>query len=165
MTSAKPLFIAWAKQDDAPLLVPLLSALYQHDVPDAPAPSRDSIVAHVVELLVPTTPHRLAIAWAPDGQAVGLAAVAAFVSISDPRPERRRQMELKELFVCEDCRSAKIGSDLMAWVEAEARAAGACRIDWHVKQDNTRGIAFYRRHGAGIVDNRLSMRKLLLPAE
>ncbi len=50
----------------------------------------------------------------------------------------------------------------MARVRDHALAVGACRIDWHVKRDNHRGIAFYQGLGAKVVENRLSMR--LYPA-
>lgn len=50
---------------------------------------------------------------------------------------------------------------LMAWIEKEAIRAGACRIDWHVKGDNHRGITLYRRQGAKMVSSRRRMRKRL----
>ena len=153
--------ISWAAPDDAARLRPLFRSLYAHDVPDAPEPTEASLEAHLERLLHPQSPHRLVIAWAADGSAVGLAAVAAFVSVSDPRPEKWSQMELKELYVLPEARASGIGAALMRWVEAEARAQGVCRIDWHVKCDNRRGIAFYERMGAKTVENRLSMRKTL----
>lgn len=162
MQPANSFNVAWAKRDDAPLLVPLLTALYDHDVPEAPAPTRDVVDRHIALLLAPDTPHRLAIAWNENACAVGLAAVARFVSISDPRPNRWIQMELKELFVMAEFRSAGLGQLLIGWIEEQARAMGACRIDWHVKKDNARGIAFYERLGGEVVENRMSMRKPLL---
>jgi ribosomal protein S18 acetylase RimI-like enzyme len=143
-------------------LVPLLAALHAHEAPGVPERPREAVLAHAAQLLDPATPHRLAVAWAPDGTAVGLAAVAVFVSVSDPRPTHRKQMELKELFVLPEHRQSTIGSGLMAWIEKAARAAGACRIDWHVRRDNQRGLAFYRRHGAIVVESRASMRKSLV---
>ncbi len=159
MSGAGSFHIAWARQDDARLLVPLLMSLYEHDLPEAPAPTPELAARHVSRLLEPDTPHKLAIAWSQDGQAVGLSAVARFVSVSDPRPDRWTQMELKELFVLHEYRGAGVGQLLMDWVESAARTMGACRIDWHVKKDNMRGIAFYERLGAAVVENRLSMRK------
>lgn len=91
-----------------------------------------------------------------------MAAVAIFVSISDPRPDYSRQMELKELFVLPELRGTRIGETLLMWIEKEALAAKAHRIDWHVKRDNHRAIAFYQRFGATPVENRLSMRKSLV---
>jgi GNAT superfamily N-acetyltransferase len=161
LSGAGSFHIAWARQDDAGLLAPLLMSVYEHDLPEAPAPTPEVAARHVSRLLEPDTPHKLAIAWSQDVQAVGLAAVARFVSVSDPRPDRWTQMELKELFVLQEYRSAGVGQLLMDWVESAARAMGACRIDWHVKKDNLRGIAFYERLGAAVVENRLSMRKTL----
>ncbi len=153
--------IDWAAPEDAPALAPVMRALYAHDVPDAPAPTETALQDHLSHLLDPATPHRLVVARDADGRVLGLAAVGLFVSVSDPRPERWHQMELKELFVLEEARSAGIGAALMAWIEAEARRIGVCRIDWHVKRDNHRGIAFYERFGAHVVETRLSMRKVL----
>jgi len=162
MSQLEPFNIAWANKGDATKLVPLLTALYKHDVPEAPEPTRDVVERHLALLLEPETPHRLAIVWTEESVAVGLAAVARFISISDPRPERWSQMELKELFVLPEYRSGGLGQALMNWIEAKAGTEGACRIDWHVKRDNERGIAFYERFGASVVENRLSMRKSLL---
>ena len=161
MNSPVPFSISWASKEDAELLPPLFSMLYKHDVPEAPEPPNDVAKAHIAQLLDPGTPHKLAIAWREDRTAVGLAAVAIFVSISDPRPDRWKQMELKELFILPEYRGARVGAALLDWVEQQAMAAGACRIDWHVKKENHRGISFYQRNGAHIVDNRLSMRKPL----
>lgn len=155
--------IAWATAADAAALVPLLRALHLHDVAGASSPDEAMLAAHAARLLEPATPHRLAIAWADDGRPVGLAAVGRLLSISDPRPDHAGQMELKELFVLAEARGEGVGEQLMAWVEGEARAAGIARIDWHVKRDNQRGIAFYERLGGHIVEGRLSMRKSLRP--
>ena len=143
----------------------MMLELYAHDVPEAAVPSRETVRKHLDLLLDCETPHRLAIAWGADRQPRGLAAVALFVSVSDPRPDRWRQMELKELFVMPDHRDAGIGVALVAWIEAQAQAKGVCRIDWHVKSDNHRGIAFYERFGGQIIINRLSMRKPLNTSE
>jgi GNAT superfamily N-acetyltransferase len=154
--------IRWATAKDADRLLPLLSALYAHDTPDAEAPDQDTITAHVALLLDTGNPHKLAIAWSKEGRAVGLASVALFTSLSDPRPDRWRQMELKELFVLPGNRGQGLGQSLFTWVEAHARQNGAHRMDWHVKADNVRGIEFYKRLGADIVPNRRSMRRTLL---
>jgi len=161
LSGAGSIHVTWARHNDAGRLVPLLMSLYAHDLPDTPLPTPEIADRHVSRLLEPDTPHKLAIAWSPDGQAIGLAAVARLVSVSDPRPDRWTQMELKELFVLPDHRSAGVGQLLIDWVESAAMAMGACRIDWHVKKDNLRGIAFYERFGAAVVENRLSMRKTL----
>ncbi|MEM1265774.1 MAG: GNAT family N-acetyltransferase [Pseudomonadota bacterium] len=156
------LHIRWAKPLDADALNPLLRALYRHDVPEAPAPTDETVAAHVARLVHAYTPHRLAVAWDNGGTAVGLAAVGTFVSVSDPRPERWTHQELKEIFVLPERRGIGIGTALMSWIERQARRQGVCRLDWHVKRDNLRSIAFYERLGARIVDGRMSVRKELL---
>lgn len=153
--------ISWANLSDAGSMVPLFEELYRHEGTGSILTDEVGVLDHVKLLLDPSTPHKLAMAWDHDGRAIGLAAAGIFISISDPRPSHRMQMELKELFVLPQLRGAGIGQALIVWIEAEAIRAGACRIDWHVKSDNHRGIAFYRRQGARIVENRRSMRKLL----
>ncbi len=157
-TTAAPLRIAFAKAGDGAALVPLLTALYRHDVPQAAPPAADTVIAHVTRLLDPANPHRLLIAWDIDNHALGLAAMAVLTAVSDPRPDRWTQVEMKELFVLPGFRGLGIGRALMAGVRDHALAVGACRIDWHVRRDNHRGIAFYRGLGAEIVENRHSMR-------
>jgi GNAT superfamily N-acetyltransferase len=159
MVNKNPFRIRWANYEDADLLIPLLMALYKHDVPDAPTPTCDSVSLHINNLLDTKTPHKLAIILNNKKLAVGLAAIAKFISISDPRPDNWIQLELKELFILEKYRNVGLGLTIMNWVEAEAKSVGACRIDWHVKKENTRGISFYEDFGASIVMNRLSMRK------
>ena len=153
--------ISWARAEDSKALVPLIKALYRHDVPDAEEPSLSEVSAHISLLTDPATPHRLAIAWENENLAIGLAAVAIFVSVSDPRPDRWRQAELKELFVLPDFRGEGVGAVLLDWVEEHAIGSDACRLDWHVKSENERGISFYQSRGATVVSNRLSMRKCL----
>lgn len=155
--------ICWAEPHHGEALIPLLRALHEHDVPDYTDVDDDEIAAHVERLLNPSTPHRLVLALDDREQAIGLAAVATFISISDLRHNRYKQMELKELFVMPDHRGLGIGEALLAWIEKEAKENGTSRLDWHVKRDNHRGIAFYKRFGATIVEDRLSMRKLVIP--
>lgn len=121
----------------------------------------EEIRNHIELLLSPAAPHRLAIAWSNDQKAIGLAAAAIFISVNDPRPYHRVQVEMKELFVLEEYRNQGVGEKLVAWVEAYAQEHNADRFDWHVDQRNTKGISFYERIGARIVENRLSMRKNL----
>ena len=152
--------ISWAEPKDWQALVPLILALYSHDMPDAGTPTLADVEKHIALLTDPETPHQLAIAWRRDGVAMALAAVAVFVSVSDPRRGHWRQIEMKELFVLPDFRGQKVGAALFDWIKNWALANGVSRMDWHVKSDNHRGISFYERHGAEVVSDRLSMRKL-----
>lgn len=151
--------ICWAEPHHGEALIPLLRALHEHDVPDYANVDDSEIAAHVERLLNPSTPHRLVLALVDREQAIGLAAVATFISISELRHDRCKQMELKELFVMPDYRGLGIGEALLIWIEKEAKRNGASRLDWHVKRDNHRGVAFYQRFGATVVEDRLSMRK------
>ena len=133
--------------------------LYNDDPSPGQVPTPQSAAEHIAEILAPTTPHRLALAF-KEATPIGLAAVGFFLSINEAQKDRRRQMELKELFVMPTYRSAGVGKTLMDWVEKQAARRGVHRIDWHVKSGNARGIAFYKHLGGEIVDDRLSMRKL-----
>lgn len=152
--------IRWAAAGDAQALAPILRALHTHDVLDAAHLSDADFLDHAARLTSDAASHRLLLAW--DGDAVvGLAALGLFLSISDPRPERRVQVELKELFAMPAQRGAGVGARLLEVAEEWARAAGASRIDWHVKAGNTAGIAFYERWGGRMLDGRKSIRKAL----
>lgn len=151
--------ISWAKQDDAAALVPLLSALHLNDVAGASMPEPDVVLSHAQLLIDPATPHRLALAWDHQGMAIALAAVGRFVSVSDLRPKNALQFELKELFVLPEARGQKVGATLFEWIVNQAEAEGVCRIDWHVRRQNQRGIEFYERLGGHTVEDRLSMRR------
>ena len=154
--------ISWARSEDRQALTPLLLALYAHEAPEAGTPTLKDVEDHIALLTDPTTPHKLAIAWNQEGIAIALAAVAVFISVSDPRRDHWRQIEMKELFVLPEFRGQKIGAALFEWIEDWAVANGVSRMDWHVKSDNRRGISFYERNGAKIVPGRLSMRKRLI---
>ena len=153
--------LSWATKDDADLLPGILRSLYRHDVPDAPEPTEDQITDHIHDLLSGATPHRLLLAKDQQGRIIGLAAIALFTSVSDPRLSHRRQIELKELYVLPECRGEGVGEALFHWIKTHAKSVGAHRIDWHVKRDNARGIGFYHRQDAQIVQTRLSMRLIL----
>ncbi len=52
---------------------------------------------------------------------------------------------LQDLFVAESARNLGVGRALIEAVEGEARAAGASRVDWLTKEDNTTARALYDR--------------------
>lgn len=156
--SGPPLYIAWAEEKDIAALIPLMLALYDDDPSEGQAPTNESAARHVAQILAPSTPHRLALAF-QDGAPIGLAAVAFILSINEARPERWRQMELKELFVLPEHRDAGVGAALMNWITERAKEARDHRMDWHVKAGNARAQAFYRRFGGVVVEDRRSMRK------
>lgn len=60
---------------------------------------------------------------------------------------------LDDLFVDSDYRSLGIGLLLIQELAKIAEENGCKRIDWIVAKDNALGQAFYRRHGAKILDS------------
>ena len=76
--------ITWATRKDTKALCPLFNALYKQSIPEASSISRYQTLKHIKRLLNPTTPHRLVIAWSKNGDAIGLAAIATFVSVDTP---------------------------------------------------------------------------------
>lgn len=145
-------------QSQYPSLVDLLCELYAY-YNDGAQVARELVRAHLLEnLLAEGSPLRLAVASFDDGQVAGLAAVHLTHSLVEPAPERRRQCQLKELYVRKGRRSRGVGRALMAWVARYAVENGCCRIDWSVKASNTRGMAFYESVGAELVAERLSYR-------
>jgi GNAT superfamily N-acetyltransferase len=100
----------------------------------------------------------LAVASGNDGGVVGLAAITLVYSLVDFAAEKRKQCQLKELYVKSSERSQGVGKALMSWVARYAFENGCSRIDWPVKASNARGISFYEALGAGRVVDRLSYR-------
>lgn len=139
-------------------LIDLLCELNCFYRPNGPA-SREDVREHAAQnLLSRDAPHRLVVAARPDNTVIGLAAVALVFSLVEPELERRKQCQLKELFVSSSERGKGVGRALMRWVASYAIANGCNRIDWPVKAGNGRGIAFYQRLGAKPVAERLSYR-------
>jgi len=89
---------------------------------------------------------------------LGFAAISLTFSLVEPAPDRRRQCWLKELYVRESHRGMGVGETLMTWVARYAIENACCRVDWPVRASNSRGISFYERLGAKLVDDRLSYR-------
>ncbi|MBM3116479.1 GNAT family N-acetyltransferase [Jeongeupia naejangsanensis] len=121
--------------------------------------AREVVREHLLEhLLSPGSPLRLVVAISDDGVVEGFAAIAPTYSLVEPMPDRRRQIQLKELFVRSAWRGCGVGRALMAWVAQHAVDTGCHRVDWSVKASNARGIAFYEGLGAKQVVDRLSYR-------
>ena len=129
---------------------------YYHEGSSVP---REMARSYLVDkLLGADSPLRLVVACEDDGRVLGLAAISLTYSLVDPRPEQRRQCQLKELYVRSSARSAGVGKAIMAWVAQYAADHGCRRIDWPVKASNARGIAFYQGLGAEQFVERLSFR-------
>ena len=111
-----------------------------------------------INLLAPNSSVQLVVAADDDGTVVGFAAVALFHSLVDPRPDRRGQMLLKELYVRQARQGQGIGKALMAWIARHALERGCARVDWHVSSTNKPALGFYRSMNAQHVAGRLNYR-------
>lgn len=60
---------------------------------------------------------------------------------------------LDDLFVDPDQRSRGIGRELLVAVADQALARGCARLEWLVATTNERGLAFYRRCGASVLES------------
>lgn len=139
-------------------LVDLLCELHAY-YNDGSTVARDLVRSYLVEnLLAADSPLRLAVAFHDDDRVLGFAAISQTYSLVDPAPEKRRHLWLKELYVRASARGRGVGRALMLWVARHAVQNGCRRIDWPVKANNVRGIAFYESLGAARVGDRLSYR-------
>jgi len=119
----------------------------------------DDVRSNLVDnLLAPHSPVRLVVAADDDGTVIGFAAFMLFHSLADPRPPRRGQMLLKELYVRQARQGSGVGKALMAWLAREALARGCARMDWHVSATNKPALSFYRALHAQHVAGRLNYR-------
>ncbi len=121
--------------------------------------SRALVREHLLGNLVGAgSPHRLVVASEDGETVVGLAAITLVCSLVDFAADKRKQCQLKELYVRPLARSQGVGKALMSWVARHALENGCCRMDWPVQASNTRGIAFYEGLGAVQLAERLSYR-------
>ncbi|MES2950688.1 MAG: GNAT family N-acetyltransferase [Pseudomonadota bacterium] len=138
-------------------LIDLLCELHTYYNQGSVVP-RALVAEHLVEnLLGNASPHRLVVA-SSGGEVVGLAAITLVYSLVDFAADKRKQCQLKELYVRSSHRSQGAGKALMSWVARHALENGCHRMDWPVKASNAKGISFYESLGAGLVDDRLSFR-------
>lgn len=146
---ARPSFaIRLIEPHERPALAPLLAELLDHYAMDSPG--EDAIRRALgeqppgVEMLV---------AFAAAGP-VGFASFAQLFPglASDP------QIYMKELYVEAGWRSAGVGEALMRALARVGAARGCTRVDWSTSQANERGIAFYHRIGAHVVEDKVYFR-------
>jgi GNAT superfamily N-acetyltransferase len=120
---------------------------------------RATVREHLLEnFLAAGSPHRLVVASSDDGEVVGLAAITLVYSLVDFAADKRKQCQLKELYVKSAKRSMGVGRLLLSWVARFALDNGCSRIDWPVNASNARGLSFYEGLGARRVVERLSYR-------
>ncbi|MCD4504925.1 GNAT family N-acetyltransferase [Chromobacterium piscinae] len=89
-----------------------------------------------------------------DGQAMGLASF----SLLYPAPEYGGQLFMKDLFAIQEARGRGIGKALMQALARHALKTGCKRMDWTAERGNVDAIEFYRRIGAGIVEEKVYYR-------
>jgi GNAT superfamily N-acetyltransferase len=139
-------------------LVDLLCELHRYYNEESTV-APDMVRSYLVEdLLADHSGLQLVVAFDDTHHVLGFAAISLTYSLVEPAPGRRRHCWLKELYVRESHRGVGVGEALMTWVARYAVENACCRIDWPVKVSNSRGIAFYERLGAKLVDDRLSYR-------
>ena len=132
-----------------------MCVFYSDEEPIAVEDVRSNLVDN---LLAPHSPARLVVAADDDGAVVGFAAFVLFHSLADPRPSRRGQMLLKELYVRQARQGSGVGKALMAWLARHAVERGCARMDWHVSATNKPALSFYRALNAQHVAGRLNYR-------
>ena len=148
-------FVAANQHEDLIDLMHEMCVFYSDEEPVAVEDVRCNLFDN---LLAPQSPVRLVVAADDDGTVVGFAAFALFHSLVDPRPPRRGQLLLKELYVRQARQGQGIGKALMAWVARHAVERGCARMDWHVSASNKPALAFYRSLNAQHVAGRLNYR-------
>lgn len=146
------------REDQHESMIGLLAEIHAY-YNDGAVISHEIIREHLLgNLLSPISPHRLVVFSHDDGFVAGFAAITFVYSLVDFTPEKRKHCQLKELYVRSSMRSNGIGHALMSWVARHAMENGCYRIDWPVKAENAKGIAFYKSIGAEQVVDRLSFR-------
>ncbi|QSJ19285.1 GNAT family N-acetyltransferase [Nostoc sp. UHCC 0702] len=94
-----------------------------------------------------------------DGHAIGLATYHFNYSTFLAKPG----IWLDDLYVIAEYRSQQVGQALMLRLRQIAQAKGCGRIDWTVAVSNERGIKFYEKMGANII-NKVRLCRLTIQA-
>ena len=146
------------REDQHDSMIDLLAEIHAYYT-DGETISHEVIREHLLKnLLSPNSPHQLVVCSRDDGVAIGFAAITLVYSLVDFTPEKRKHLQLKELYVRSSMRSKGAGRSLMSWVARHAAENSCHRIDWPVKASNAKGIAFYESLGAQQLVERLSFR-------
>lgn len=89
-----------------------------------------------------------------DAVALGFATFA----ILHTGPEGRGTLYLKDLFVSQSGRGARLGSAFISALAREAVARDCIRFDWTAETSNPGAVALYDRIGAARVEEKISYR-------
>jgi len=134
--------------DERPLLAPLGAELFRHyrmSAPGEPALAR---------LLAEQPPGVEMIAAISPAGPVGLASFSQLWPGLGARPD----IYMKELYVAAFARGTGVGEVLLRALARIAAARGCTRVDWSTSRDNTGAVAFYRRVGARVVEEKVYFR-------
>jgi GNAT superfamily N-acetyltransferase len=89
-----------------------------------------------------------------EGRLLGFASV----SLLFPAAMLAPALFLKDIFVSTGARSRGVGTTLLRAVARLAVARGCTRVNWNTGRDNTAALAFYRRMGARVWEDVVSLR-------
>ena len=135
-----------ATREDIPLLLRFLRLLAEFDGhPESVTATPEALERHLFGAM------RLchAVIAEQAGEPIGFATYHFTFSTFSAQPG----LWLDDLFVLEEQRGTGAGTALLKRLTSIAVEAGCCRVNWIVNQANERGIAFYERSGATILQD------------
>lgn len=139
------LVIRPAEPADAVVIHGFLRGLAEHQ---NYAASFKSTPADIERELFGEAPHTYGDMALLDGAAVGVALWHyVFSSFTG-----RSGLYIDDLYVIDAARSRGVGQALLAELARRCADEGLCRLEWAVRTDNDRAIAFYRSLGAGPIE-------------
>jgi len=135
-----------ATSDDIPTLIHFLQLIATFDGhPESFIADADSLKCHMFG----PTPRSHAILVMRGDTRIGFATYYFTFSTFLGKPG----LWLDDLYIVEEERGNGVGTALLKHLASIAQEAGCVRIDWIVNQSNSKGIAFYQRIGAEILDD------------
>ena len=140
----KTVDIRTATREDIPLLLRFLRLLAEFDGhPESVIAKPEDLERHLFGAV--RCCH--AVIAEQDGTPVAFATYHFTFSTFSAKPG----LWLDDLFVLEEVRGAGVGTAILKRLSSIAVEEGCCRLNWIVNQSNHRGIAFYERIGAEVL--------------
>jgi ribosomal protein S18 acetylase RimI-like enzyme len=143
-----------ARPADGPAYIALVRALAEFE--ELPGPSDEAAARLLGDAFGERPRYQLDVAEL-DGEVVGYAVSFRTYSTFLARPT----LFLEDLCIHPRARRRGLARELMALLEARARAEGCGRFEWMVLDWNEPALAFYERLGAGRLDSWRLHRKTL----